>query len=279
VLLDIAKVVGGRLAGTEIIMIEVEEPQLQEPEEEEAPKAPKVERVARPKKERQPVEFKRFVVGAKVGGNLSSVRTGTWGDWQYWDYDGGSVWLFPPDGWPYGVFGFNVGAYFLWNLNNYLGVQIEGLYSQKGYKYDFEDYDDTFMTNMGEVTNIFRFHYLEFPLLFKARLPGRTSPYAVAGASIGYLVTVTVENQYADSISQSDYDSFWGTEPLDLIEYGWLYDALDLGIVAGVGVDMLVGSILVNLEARYTLGLLTPSAFQEFKNGALSFTVGVGYPL
>jgi hypothetical protein len=278
VLLDIAKVVGGRLAGTEVVMIEVEEPKPEEAEEEEVAEAPKPEPPPRVKKEREPAEFKRFVVGVKAGGNLANVRTDTWGDWEYWDYDGGSVWLFPSDGWPYSVFGLNAGAYFSLNLNNYLGVQIEGLYSQKGYKYDFEDYDDFLMVNMGAVTNIFRFHYIEFPLLFKARWPGKISPFAVAGVSIGYLITVTVENQYADSISQSDYDSAWGDDPVDLIDQGWEYNALDLGIVGGAGVEILVGPILLNLEARYTLGLLAPSTYQEYKNGAFSFTAGAGFP-
>jgi TolB-like protein len=74
VLLDIAKVVGGRLAGTEIVMIEVEEPKSEEPEKEEVVKATKVEPAARPQRERKPVEFKRFVVGVKAGGNLANIR-------------------------------------------------------------------------------------------------------------------------------------------------------------------------------------------------------------
>jgi len=277
VLLDIAKVVGGRLAGTEIIMIEVEEPQLQEPEEEEAPKAPKVERVARPKKERQPVEFKRFVVGAKVGGNVANVRTDTWLDWEFWDFAGTSIAMAGhfSDQWPYGKFGLTAGGYFVFNLNKYLGLQADLLFSQKGYQYDFVDYD-AISASMGWVTNKFTFSYLELPLLVKARLPGRYSPYAVAGISLAMLLSVTVDNVYEETLAQEAYDLFWG-DNFDLLDWGWEYNTLDAGIVAGAGIDILLGSILLNLEARYTLGFLPVSAFYDYTNGAFTITAGAGF--
>jgi len=52
---------------------------------------------------------------------------------------------------------------------------------------------------------------------------------------------------------------------------------LDVGIAAGAGVDVLIGRILLNLEARYTLGLLPASTVTGFTNGALSFTGGAGF--
>jgi|GEM_PF-3142821 len=286
VLLDIAKVVGGRLAGTEIIMIEVEEPKIEEPEEEQVAAAPKVERVARPKKERQPVEFKRFVVGAKVGGNLATARSDLWGDWEFWAYDNitevvpgvlPSVFYggHSSDQWTYAMFGLNAGAYFIFNINTYLGLQAELLYSQKGYSYDFEDYDSGGVS-LGWVRNVFRFSYIEIPLLVKARLPRRVSPYAVAGASIAVLFGATVENIYDDGFSQSFYDSFWGAGPFDLLDWGWEYNTLDAGLVAGAGVDFPIGSLLLNLEARYTLGLFPVSAFTGFTNSSISFSGGVG---
>jgi TolB-like protein len=277
VLLDIAKVVGGRLVGTEIVMIGVEESEEEKSAKEEKVEAKKVEPAARPKKEREPVEFKRFVVGAKVGGNLANVLTDTWLDWYYLDYWGNS---YPTghstDEWSYTVFGLTGGAYVVFNFSKYLGVQGELLFSQKGYKYDFEDYDDTFIY-MGRVTNVFKFNYLEFPILLKARLPRRTSPYAVAGASFAMLISATVENIYEDSYYQSLFDATWDN-PGDLIDYwGVELDTFDMGLVFGAGVDILVGSILVNLEARYTLGLIPLSTDVEITNGALSITGGAGF--
>jgi hypothetical protein len=284
VLLDIAKVVGVRLAGTEIVMIEVEEPEAEEPEVEkpeevEVEVTPKVEPVVRPPREREPVAFKRYVVGVKGGGNLATALTKTWADWDYWGYDsdwsvfhGGHF----SDEWPYAMFGLNVGAYFILYLGNYLGIQTELLYSQKGYKYDFEDFDFV-GTSLGLVTNLFKFSYIEFPILLKARLPGRFSPYAVVGASFGVLLGVTVDNIYDSSFSQTFYDSFWGSEPFDLIEWGWEYNTLDAGLVAGTGIDILFGALLLNLEVRYTLGLLAVTPIYEYTNGAFSFTGGVGY--
>ena len=279
VLLDIARIVGGQLAGTELVLIEVEEPEVEEePAEEEVAEAPKVEVEVKPPREIKPVEFKRFLVGAKGGGNLANVRTDTWGEWAYWDYDYSSVPMMGhySDEWPYAMFGLTAGAYFVLNLNNYLGIQVELLYSQKGYRYDFEDW--AFLaTYLDWVTNVFKFSYVEIPLLLKARLPGRFSPYAVAGASIAVLVSATVENIYEDPLSQDFYDLLWGEDPFDLIDWGWDFNTLDVGIVAGAGVDILIGSILVNLEARYTLGLLAVSNDVDFTNGAFSITGGVGY--
>jgi len=104
VLLDIAKVVGGRLAGTEIVMIEVEEPEVEEPEEEEVAAAPKVKPVERPKKEREPVEFKRFVVGAKAGGNLANANPSEDLAWNWISYSGELD--LTSMSWPYSMFGF-----------------------------------------------------------------------------------------------------------------------------------------------------------------------------
>ena len=276
VLLDIAKVVGGRLAGTEIVMIEVEEPKSEEPEKEEVVKATKVEPAARPQREREPVEFKRFVVGAKAGGNLANIQTDTWLDWYYLDLNNSSY----PIGhyaseWAYSNFGLTAGAYFVLNLNNYFGIQTELLYSQKGYQYDFEDWDGA--SYIGWVTNIFRFNYLEIPILFKARLPGRFSPYAAVGTSLAFLLSATVENVYDDASYQDFFDSVYDN-PADLINY-WGVDLnkLDAGIVAGAGIDMLFGSILVNLEVRYTLGFISVSPDLGFTNSALSFSGGVGF--
>ena len=48
--------------------------------------------------------------------------------------------------------------------------------------------------------------------------------------------------------------------------------------LAGAGIDILLGSLLVNLEVRYTLGFMPPTG-ADFKNGAFSFSGGVGFQL
>jgi hypothetical protein len=141
--------------------------------------------------------------------------------------------------------------------------------------YDFEDWDGAIL--IGWVTNIFKFNYLEIPLLFKARWPGRFSPYTVIGPSIAVLLSATVENVYEDDFYQGVFNGTWDN-PADLINY-WKIDlnSLDIGLVAGGGLDILVGSILLNVEARYTLGVIPVSAALGFTNGVFSFSGGVGF--
>jgi hypothetical protein len=280
VLLEIARIVGAQLAGTKLdiaeepVVVEVEEPKAEEePAKEEEPEVKEVKPVAKAPKVRQPVEFKRFVVGAKVGGNLAKALTDTWGEWYYRDYNFNSVHY--ADEWPYSVFGLNGGVFATLNFNNYLGIQVEALYSQKGYKYDFEDWDFV----VPQVTNVYRLHYVELPLLFKARLPGRYSPYAVVGPAVDLLLAATVENVYEDPSAQSTFDGS-RDNPADIIDAA-VYDfsRLDIGLVAGAGIDILLGSLLVNLEVRYTLGFMPATANADFKNGAFSFSGGVGFQL
>ncbi|UCF96043.1 MAG: PorT family protein [Spirochaetaceae bacterium] len=274
VLLDIAKVVGERLAGTDVVMMEEEEPEVEEPAEEEVAEAPKVEPVVRPPREREPVEFKRFVVGAKAGGNLSNIL---WDDFYIWgDSPDNSVLGNEPKS----VFGLNAGAYFAYYFSKYIAVQIETNFSQKGYLIDHYDWTFDFYPFGGFVTTTWKFNYLELPVLLKVGFPRNVSVYAVAGVSLAMFLSGTVENVYDDSLAQIDFEFFYNN-PEDfeslMSSSGISVNSFDTGLVVGAGVDLLLRSFVVNLEIRYTFGLIDVTDENLFSNSAISFTGGFGY--
>jgi len=272
VLLDIARVVGGRLAGTELVLIEVEEPEVEEePAKEEVAEAPKVEPVVKPPREIKPVEFKRFVVGVKGGGNLANI---IWDDFYIWgvvpDYVSGEE--------PASTFRFTAGAFFALYFNSYFSVQTELNYSQKGYSIYSDDLWYAFP--FGYVTTTWKFNYVEIPVLIKVGFPRRVSVYAVAGGSISIFVGGTATNEYDDQITQTDFDSF-NENPADVEDLlsasGISVNSLDAGILFGAGVDFILKSFVINIEARYTFGLLNVTTDDIFSNSVFSFTGGVGY--
>lgn len=265
VLLDIARIVGGRLAGTELVLIEVEEPEA----EEEITEAPKVERVVKPPREIKPVEFKRFVVGAKAGGNLANIL---WDDFYIWgvspNYVAGEE--------PTSNFRFIAGAFFAIYFNSYFAFQTELNYSQKGYSI----YSDDFGYPFGYVTTTWKSNYVEIPILIKVGFPGRVGVYAVAGGSISMFLGGTASNDYDDQSTQTNFDSF-NENPADIDDLlslsGISVNSLDAGIVLGAGVDFILKSVVINIEARYTFGLLNVTTDDIFSNSVISFTGGVGY--
>jgi hypothetical protein len=181
------------------------------------------------------------------------------------------------DQWPYMVFGLNVGAYFVLNLNNYLGIQVDLLYSQKGYSIYSDDFWYAFP--FGYVTTTWKYNYLEIPILIKVGFPGRVGVYAVAGGSISMFLGGTASNEYDDQFTQDDFDTFY-ENPADIEDvlspYGISVNSLDAGIVLGAGVDFILKSVVINIEARYTFGLRNVTTTDLFSNSVISFTGGVG---
>lgn len=175
----------------------------------------------------------------------------------------------------------SAGAYIGFSLNKYLGLQLELLYSQNGYQIDFEDYDFLYTGwgYLGWATNLFKFDYIEVPVLMKARTPWRISPYGIVGASIALLISSKFGMIYDDSFSQSLFDGLV-ENPSDYInDWGADLNTIDVGIVAGIGVEFPICSYSINLETRYTFGLMPVSNDlpADYTNSAFSFTGGVGY--
>ena len=283
VLLDIARIVGGRLAGTELVLIAVEEPEVEEePAEEEVAEAPKVEVEVKPPREIKPVEFKRFLVGAKGGGNLANIIGD---DWYWW---GSIASYYDSDESPASIFTFNAGAFFALNLTKIFALQAEILFTQKGYSFYFYEGYDPFLlagweyfnpflatwVDYGYGTSTWTFNYLELPVLLKVSLPGKVGVYGIFGVSISAFIAGSVHNSYDDPLAQEDFDFFF-TNPDD-VETLITVNTLDIGAVAGVGVEYVLGSVVFDIEIRYTIGFMDVSDV-PFKNSVFSLTGGVGY--
>jgi opacity protein-like surface antigen len=166
--------------------------------------------------------------------------------------------------------GFIGGVYLNFPLGATLSVQPELLYSMKGADSD-DDIDDP---------ADFHQDYLELPVLLRADFAAGSAvrPYLFAGPTFSYRVRCNVSGQ---GIS-IDCDEFTDTPGEDIPEF----KKFDLGAALGGGVTFGVGTgSALNLGVRYTLGA---SSFtdpapgnegDEAKNRALSFTVGLEFPL
>ena len=257
-LLEIAREVGVRLAGTAVNVGSGEEPVAKsktKPVVEEPVKEPEPKPV-KEKKPDEPIQHSRFVAGVRVGLNFATME----GDEPFFvvTYTGNRI----AGEYPYGMLGINVGGYFESNLGSFLTLGAEVLFTQKGYSYD---YNDTFYLETG--TNVWTFNYLEIPVYIKLRLPGKISPYLSLGAAVSMLLGGSVENMYPE------------TWQLGLDELIWTFNLLDTGILAGVGVDIVLGKLLLNIDARYTLGLmdLSPDLVYPLSHGVFAITTGLGF--
>jgi hypothetical protein len=123
-----------------------------------------------------------------------------------------------------GRIGLLAGVFVTIPIGGWLTVQSEAIYTAKGATLDIADLESTYLVD-----------YLEVPVLLRVELPRRA--YAVAGPSMAY--RIRARNRVA-------FDG--STEEIDL---GGDVESFDLGIVAGVGLD--IGRWV--LDGRYTHGL------------------------
>lgn len=145
--------------------------------------------------------------------------------------------------------GLVAGLFVHYPLREQIGLQIEGLYSQKGAKVD----------ELGIEVDL-RLDYLEIPVLgrFGIRASDDAFVHVVAGPAFAFKLN--------DSLDVSD---FFGFDEIDIKPF-------DAGIAVGGGVTF--RNVVV--DVRYTHGLVnindeeTLDDFLEVKNRAFSVTVG-----
>jgi hypothetical protein len=299
VLLEVARLVGGRLAGTDIFIVSVDEERAQELTKEQQ-KAPPKEKQQAPEKQPQaekqpaveeqppaqeeesgyvaPVRPKRpwekpFIVGARAG--LSGSTIPSYQDYYIFD----PVYTMTNIGDPYAAFGINVGVYMIVNFGRYLGLQMEMDFAQKGYQFDYEAYDGF---NYWPATNRWVFNYLEVPILLKFKAPGRVSPYGILGGYLSLFLNGTVENVFDEQAAQDFFDQYSPySNPADFADVGVEFNPMDFGWVAGVGVDFAVGSLIFNAELKYSGGLGDAVSddlrLVYFSNGSVVLSVGAGW--
>jgi len=274
-LLEIAREVGVRLAGTAVNVGSGEEPVAKsktKPVVEEPVKEPEPKPV-KEKKTSEPIQPSRYVVGVRAGVNLASASGDDW--WIMNTFD----WYQVADS-PYTMLGFNAGGFFELNLGRMLAIGAEVLFSQKGFSYDFGDYTPLY-DDLGSATNIWTFNYIDVPVYVKLRLPGKFSPYLALGASVSVLLGGSVENAYSDQFYLDVHNS-WVTygNPASFDELGLTINTLDTGILISVGADVTLGKLLLNIDARYTLGLMDIWAGEltsPMTQSVVAITTGLGF--
>ena len=150
--------------------------------------------------------------------------------------------------------GIVAGGFVTWPVGERFGVQLEGLYTQKGAAF-----------NQSGVTGTTKLDYFEVPLLFVAS----TAPPRSGGTSLQFFGGPSI----AFKVSAKGSGSFQG-ETVDVDIPDEDIEGVDLGVVVGAGVTF--GRLSV--EGRYTVGLSNingdTSDPTKVKNRALAVLAG-----
>ena len=172
--------------------------------------------------------------------------------------------------------GFVGGVYFMVHFTDMLGLRLEGLYAMKGGK---GTVDGTIVDpGYGEVPFsadvIFKFNYVEIPLLAALRVPidENVRFNAVAGPAFAFNMAAKLNMElgvmgyFIDQTEDID-DEVKGT---------------DIGGVIGGGFEFDAGQVSLFVEGRWTFGFSSIDDSGEdldVKNSALSFSGGIAIPL
>ena len=153
--------------------------------------------------------------------------------------------------------GFSGGAFFGVGIGEQFGVQIEGLYVMKGAKADSSGVEATL-----------KLDYIEFPILFVAKLPAgdKLNFNLFAGPTLAFKI-------------KSEVDVEGVTFDLDDDTKGF-----EFGAAIGAGFEYLLESFSIIADARYSLG--ASSVFEDVggvsidaKNRGIGIMAGVSFPI
>lgn len=169
-----------------------------------------------------------------------------------------NVYDIPPDyDWKTGfVFGF----FMDYQVNRYLSVQPEILYSMKGYEADIEYRDmegNPFYYPIGDRD----LSYLEIPILMKFNIrPGQlTRTYFSVGPYLAFLLDAEIDDRYSNIDYQFD----------DYIE------DVDYGLSFGAGMEFPLEHGYINTDFRFSFGVVdVPEGWGNMKNQTFSMTIG-----
>ena len=149
-------------------------------------------------------------------------------------------------------------------------------YTQKGFKVQESTNVNVFNLPVPiGAEAITRFHYIEMPLSLKYKFGnGAVQPYVKAGATMGYAVAGTVTTRVNSIIDIK-------VAEIDVDPQGDLYNAFELGGVAGAGLEIPTANGKFFMEASYSHGftdiLDEPVIDLRVRNTAVG--VGIGYAL
>jgi len=161
------------------------------------------------------------------------------------------------------------GGAFLALGSGLIGLQVEGLYVQKGVKVA-GDFEGTTFSGTLKVS------YIEVPALLRLSFPaGSIRPYVYAGAGAAFEMKCEGE-------VTSDGQTQTGTcEEAEQQQAGTDRRKLDITALGGGGIQFRLSSLSILFEARYARGIrnLNKSGDGGAKNEALSFLTGVAIPI
>jgi hypothetical protein len=171
-----------------------------------------------------------------------------------------------------GGLGFN----FSLTSDNFLSIQPEILYSQKGFS--------SASTGLVSYDGDYRLNYLEIPLLVKINFGGeKVRLYVNAGPSIGYLLSGRVNGRVSalGILGTSIDESIEFTDsptPLDIRQLD--ANRIEAGLNFGGGLGYaFAGSTALFVDVRYNMGLTDFNNQDQSKNRIIALTAGVQIPL
>ncbi len=181
--------------------------------------------------------------------------------------------------------GFSFGAAAELSLGGRMGLQIEGLFVQKGAKYEeFDPYlisDGNGNQEMAYLEFTEKLNYLEFPVLLKYNLRGKeVGGYFIAGPSFGFGMSGTGSGSYKGETQDFPFDDFdinFGSGRNDQ------YTSFDFSLAFGGGAffELYTGKIVA--DVRFNLGLSNisnaDSSQNSIKNRSIMISFGYLYPL
>ncbi|HFA52228.1 MAG TPA: PorT family protein [Bacteroidetes bacterium] len=173
----------------------------------------------------------------------------------------------------------NVGVVSEIGFNEHFAVQPELNYTQKGFqiKEDFGLNLFDLPLPLG-VTAISKFHYLEMPLLAKAKFGNETANfYLLAGPTIGYAMSGNLITRARVLVEVDLFNT-----PINLDAVG--YNRWEIGGMAGAGVSFNVGNgNQLFLDARYSHGFSQaydiPVVRERVRHNSVGVNVGFMMPI
>lgn len=140
---------------------------------------------------------------------------------------------------------FGVGGFFGIYLNEYLSIQLELMYVEKGGVFTQPSIPDMRIKS----------NQIELPLILKAGIGENIRPYIIGGVFLSFVLDATVETELAGLSLEGDL-----TEILKKTEFGAVFGT-------GISIPVWKGSAFI--EGRYTLGLTNLN-----KGGNINLTNG-----
>lgn len=154
------------------------------------------------------------------------------------------------------------GAFGQFDLSKNLGIRFEGLYFMKGAT-----------AEAGAFDGAFELDYIEFPVLLVGQAP--VSKAVTLNAFAGPSFSINTSANASVDFGGFEYSDNIGQDISDF----------DIGLTFGAGATFAAGSVMIVLDGRYDLGLMTfDDGLQsgnelDLKNQAWAFMAGVGFPL